>query len=821
VKRSFNIFAQILIQIVCLALSTPWIATAQELTGRLIYVRDMADTNLLVDYTTGSVFQYNDESCVRASSHLTYGVVFPLTDPAQMQIFNITTAQFVAQIPIDPVWQADTSRLCAGTYWSDDITLIYSDFQDTALRYHYNAVTGEMTSIVYVPSELDRTPQKYPEEYTAMLVSPSENYVVYLRCFSDPCRVNEVNVVEYVIYDVFAESIVGVLEGDLTRIHHQPLNAGTMFSWSHDERYLANKADNELIAVFDIERKAYLNLSFLPTELDSLTNRFAGFTWSPDSNKVAMHVECRNYLVDEGVCPLQNGIIVIDLLARSTRLYELPLEQTPRRLRWEPTGNRLLLINDESEMSALNLADGTVTFVADRVQAFVSWFPVQENVAVPPTATPAPTHTPTLTPTPTFTPTSTLTSSPIPTSTYTPSATSTPTFTPTATFTSTLPATATPTPSITCAAANDPSALVNAIAAANANGASPDTICLTNSSYTFLSAQNSIALPSITTPITIIGNGAILERSSGAPNFRLFNVTASGSLTLQNLTIRNFNAGGGNGGAILSAGTVTLDGVTLTSNSARFAGGIHSSGTLTITGSTLSSNSSQEDAGAIYLDNGSLTMTDSTVQANSARYGGGVYMNNGTVSLTNVTFRANTANEQGAGLFQRRGTVTVSGGTFDANSARYGSAIYVRGALSVSGSTFTNNTAVEEGAAIYNENGNQSAVTVTTSTFTGNRARYGGAISNRARLNVTNSTFSTNTATESGGAVYHQNGATQNGIAGSCFTGNTARFGGAVFSQTGNFNARDNWWGAATGPTGALVNTNVLTAPFLTAGCPN
>jgi len=78
--------------------------------------------------------------------------------------------------------------------------------------------------------------------------------------------------------------------------------------------------------------------------------------------------------------------------------------------------------------------------------------------------------------------------------------------------------------------------------------------------------------------------------------------------------------------------------------------------------------------------------------------------------------------------------------------------------------------------------------------FTGNRARYGGAIYNRARLNVTGSTFSGNSATESGGAV---------------------------FSQTGNFNARDNGWGAAAGPTSALVNDKVLFAPFLTAGCPN
>ena len=506
---------------------------------------------------------------------------------------------------------------------------------------------------------------------------------------------------------------------------------------------------------------------------------------------------------------------------------------------WNPdTYNLVQRVQEETGMPVMSVSwspDGMQLAYADGNNLIIVPAPTAELPTL--TFTPIHTDTPTFTATPmpsptptatfTFTPTfpSTPTETPTLTPTYTSTLTFTPTFTPTATFTSTSMATFTPTPSVTCTAtiaASDALGLVNAITAANANGASLDIICLTaNSTYTFLSASNSIALPSITTPITIVGNGAILERGNGAPQFRLFNVTASGSLTLQNLTVRNFHAGGGNGGAILNAGSVTLDGVTVTGNSARFAGGIHSSGTLTITNSTLSSNTSQEDAGAIYLNSGSLTMSDTTIQSNSARYGSGIYANDGTVSLTNVIFRTNTANEQGAALFQRRGTVTISGGMFDANTARFGSAIYVRGALGVTGTTFTNNVAVEEGAAIYNENGNQSTVTVSVSTFTGNRARYGGAIYNRARLNVATSVFSTNTATESGGAVYHQNGNSQNSIAQSCFSGNTARFGGAAFSQTGNFNAQNNWWGAASGPTSALVNNQVQTSPFLTAGCPN
>ena len=304
--------------------------------------------------------------------------------------------------------------------------------------------------------------------------------------------------------------------------------------------------------------------------------------------------------------------------------------------------------------------------------------------------TPSPTETPTTTYIPSFTPTSTVTLTstptdtliPTPTATFTPTHTATPTFTSTFTVTftptATLTSTFTPTPSVICTAtATNLAAFVSAINAANANGTSPDTICLTNSTYSFLTAQNSIAIPSITTPITIVGNGAVLERGSGAPQFRLFNVTGSGSLTLQNLTLRNGNAGGGNGGAVQNAGNLTLNGVIVTGNSARFAGGIHSSGALTITNSTFTSNTSQEDAGAIYLNSGTLTMTDSTVESNSARFGSGVYLNNGSAALTNVTFRSNTANEQGAGVYQRTGTLTITGGLFKSNIARFGNGVYV------------------------------------------------------------------------------------------------------------------------------------------------
>jgi len=103
-------------------------------------------------------------------------------------------------------------------------------------------------------------------------------------------------------------------------------------------------------------------------------------------------------------------------------------------------------------------------------------------------------------------------------------------------------------------------------------------------------------LPPITNDITILGHGATIERSTneGTPDFRLFYVSGglelhAGSLTLDNVTLRNGIAQGGNGGprggggmgaggAIFNQGTLRLDGVTLANNEARGGSGVAGAG---------------------------------------------------------------------------------------------------------------------------------------------------------------------------------------------------------------------------------------------------
>jgi hypothetical protein len=112
-------------------------------------------------------------------------------------------------------------------------------------------------------------------------------------------------------------------------------------------------------------------------------------------------------------------------------------------------------------------------------------------------------------------------------------------------------------------AAGDVACLIDAINQANANGEA-NTITLEAGTYALTAVDNNTngpnGLPSVTSTLTIRGAGAettIIERAAAATaNLRLFQVAATGTLTLQQLTIRRgvvFGATGA-GGVFATAG---------------------------------------------------------------------------------------------------------------------------------------------------------------------------------------------------------------------------------------------------------------------------
>jgi predicted outer membrane repeat protein len=157
-----------------------------------------------------------------------------------------------------------------------------------------------------------------------------------------------------------------------------------------------------------------------------------------------------------------------------------------------------------------------------------------------------------------------------------------------------------------------------------------------------------------------------------------------------------------------------------------------------------------------------LTVTNSTIYANTAQYGGGVYNDtNGILTIMNTTFYTNTA-IIGSGSYNF-GTLMVTNNTFSGNSASGGhrsnpssGSIYNSGTLMVSNSIFSSNISLA-GGGIDNEWG---VATVTNSTFSGNTAGLGGGVFNYdfGELTVTSSAFLGNNATNSGGGIYTPNG---------------------------------------------------------------
>jgi CSLREA domain-containing protein len=245
-------------------------------------------------------------------------------------------------------------------------------------------------------------------------------------------------------------------------------------------------------------------------------------------------------------------------------------------------------------------------------------------------------------------------------------------------------------------------------------------------------------LPAVTTDITITGNGSansIVQASACNPvtlpggctpaAYRVFEVGATGDLTLDSLTVRHGKTT--SGGGIYNSGTLTVTNSTFSGNSAFYGGGIYNNiGTLTVTNSTFSGNFAIY-GGGIYNNIDILAITNSTFSGNSATYGGGIH-NRGTLTATSSTFSDNSANEGGGGgIDNYNGTLTITNSTFSDNSTKIGGGIYNYGVASVTNSTFSGNSAPTAGGGIFSM-GSSSQLAVTNSTLSGNSSSAGAGI---------------------------------------------------------------------------------------------
>lgn len=275
--------------------------------------------------------------------------------------------------------------------------------------------------------------------------------------------------------------------------------------------------------------------------------------------------------------------------------------------------------------------------------------------------------------------------------------------------------------------------LIDAINVANVKP-NADTITLT-SDITLTAVNNSgrfgsNGLPVISSAIVIEGANHTIHRASGAPTFRLFEVVATGDLTLNQTMLTGGNAareavGGqrGFGGAIINAGNLTVSNSILSGNQSAYSGGaINNIGMLTVTLSSLSSNTASNNGGGAIRNDGVATVTNSTLSGNTSLDGGGAIYNYSTLHVANSTINNNTAS--------------------------YAGGIYNSSVLTLENSTLSGNTTTGNGGALYNAGWKNGVSTVNHSTLTGNTAAAGGAMYNASdgTIHLNTSIVSGNTA---------------------------------------------------------------------------
>ena len=110
-------------------------------------------------------------------------------------------------------------------------------------------------------------------------------------------------------------------------------------------------------------------------------------------------------------------------------------------------------------------------------------------------------------------------------------------------------------------------------------------------------------------------------------------------------------------GGVFNAGTFTMNGGSITGNSADFGGGVYNGNTFTMNGGSITGNSANY-GGGVYNDFVTLTMNGGSITGNSATHGGGVMNSYGTLNLSGApVITGNT----GSDLTNISGSVAVTG----------------------------------------------------------------------------------------------------------------------------------------------------------------
>jgi methionine-rich copper-binding protein CopC len=377
-------------------------------------------------------------------------------------------------------------------------------------------------------------------------------------------------------------------------------------------------------------------------------------------------------------------------------------------------------------------------------------------------------------------------------------------------------------------------ALTAAINTANGTVAADTLTLAANCTYSYsavgaVNALGNSALPIVTQPLTIEGNGSTIERTAAAPDMRLLFAfqqapTFNGDLTLKHLTVQGgrLTANNINGGGVYSVGAdLVLDDVTAKNNSvanpvapattpASFGGAVGvtnwtgsagNPGSLDVTGGSITNNVAGSGAG-IGSVNSPVAVHGATISDNSGTNGGGILTFVSPLVVDNsTTISGNNVTGQGGGVYtQQAASTAITNSSITGNGANStgssGGGIYALiSPLTVSGSSIALNSAKGNtpngsafllgGGGIFAHSGSVSLTnnsTVSGNTATGTNAAGGGInAAAAAPVTLTNTSVFANTATFGGGvgAATSQVDATGSSV----LTNSASAWGGGLYTS--------------------------------------
>ena len=195
------------------------------------------------------------------------------------------------------------------------------------------------------------------------------------------------------------------------------------------------------------------------------------------------------------------------------------------------------------------------------------------------------------------------------------------------------------------------------------------------------------------------GNAVISENTATNGNGGGVYMNSAPEVTMNGGSITGNTAANNGGGVYAFSGTFTMNDGTIAGNkaTAENGGGVYANGSTaftvkggTIGGSTAADANAAKYGGGVYVKNGAFTMSGGKVTGNGAsKDGGGVRLDKGTFNMSgSAVISRNTADGYGGGVDANDGSFTMSGGSITGNNSLRGAGVELvgSGTMTVSGS---------------------------------------------------------------------------------------------------------------------------------------